>query len=519
MRYLVTILFAALSFNAVGQINPNFNPDYDGDSFIGVNDVLGVLSSFGSPWGVCGGLEPSYTCWDGSLACDECGCPSAADFSPTVYMTLDNLIGGGTSSLTYTMSQDDGESEISSSSVVSDGGSFNLSELAVDAVIGSGTLSLSLFAGDYDIESDLVVASINNGNYTVLNHVTASNSPAYSIGDVAGGFVIYNTSSGVSIYTEIPVDEDFITEAYDMSLTFDDLFVNPSDGDLIFTSTLTSELGDVDVQDFVFTIESLDFSPTVNLTLDNLTESGTTSITYTMSQDNNESEIFSSSVVSDGGMFNLDGLVVGDNIGSGTLHLELYAGNYDIASNLIVSNIYNSNYTIFNEVTSSTSPAYNVGDIAGGFVISNSVSGISLYTEIPTDEDYTTEAYSMSLTFTDLFTTPSSGNLTFTSTLTSELGDVDVQEFGFEIIAAPWICGDLVSHDGYDYSTVLIGDQCWFAENCRYLPEVSPSNEGNTTDPYYYVYGYEGTDVAAAMSTSNYATYGVLYNWPAVMTE
>ena len=38
------------------------------------------------------------------------------------------------------------------------------------------------------------------------------------------------------------------------------------------------------------------------------------------------------------------------------------------------------------------------------------------------------------------------------------------------------------------------------------------------TDPYYYVYGYEGTDVAAAMSTSNYATYGVLYNWPAVMT-
>ena len=80
-------------------------------------------------------------------------------------------------------------------------------------------------------------------------------------------------------------------------------------------------------------------------------------------------------------------------------------------------------------------------------------------------------------------------------------------------------CGDDIGHEGYDYSTVQIGDQCWFSENCRYLPEVSPSNEGNTTDPYYYVYGYEGTDVASAMSTSNYATYGVLYNWPAVMTE
>jgi uncharacterized protein (TIGR02145 family) len=81
----------------------------------------------------------------------------------------------------------------------------------------------------------------------------------------------------------------------------------------------------------------------------------------------------------------------------------------------------------------------------------------------------------------------------------------------------PFVCGDLVSHEGYDYSTVLIGDQCWFAENCRYLPEVSPSNEGNSTDPYYYVYDYEGTDVASAISTSNYETYGVLYNWPAAM--
>jgi len=80
-------------------------------------------------------------------------------------------------------------------------------------------------------------------------------------------------------------------------------------------------------------------------------------------------------------------------------------------------------------------------------------------------------------------------------------------------------CGDLISHEGYNYSTVLIGEQCWFSENCRYLPEVSPSNEGNTNDPYYYVYDYQGTDVGAAQSTDKYATYGVLYNWPAVMTE
>ena len=83
----------------------------------------------------------------------------------------------------------------------------------------------------------------------------------------------------------------------------------------------------------------------------------------------------------------------------------------------------------------------------------------------------------------------------------------------------PGGCGSLVLHEDYLYSTVQIGNQCWFAENCRYLPEVSPSSEGSETSPYYYVFDYQGTDVATAKSSANYETYGVLYNWPAVMTE
>jgi len=77
----------------------------------------------------------------------------------------------------------------------------------------------------------------------------------------------------------------------------------------------------------------------------------------------------------------------------------------------------------------------------------------------------------------------------------------------------------VVTHEGYNYSTVQIGEQCWFSENCRYLPEVSPSSAYSYTDAYYYVYGYVGSDVTAAQATDNYETYGVLYNWPAVMTE
>jgi uncharacterized protein (TIGR02145 family) len=80
-------------------------------------------------------------------------------------------------------------------------------------------------------------------------------------------------------------------------------------------------------------------------------------------------------------------------------------------------------------------------------------------------------------------------------------------------------CVNPVNYQGYDYSTVQIGEQCWFAENCRYLPAVVPSSVGSNILPFSYVYGYEGYSVAAAKATANYETYGVLYNRPAVMVE
>ncbi len=73
------------------------------------------------------------------------------------------------------------------------------------------------------------------------------------------------------------------------------------------------------------------------------------------------------------------------------------------------------------------------------------------------------------------------------------------------------------TRDGNTYSSVQIGSQCWMAENLAYLPLVSPSSAESETTPYYYVYDYQGTDVNAAKATSNYQTYGVLYNWPAAM--
>ena len=78
-------------------------------------------------------------------------------------------------------------------------------------------------------------------------------------------------------------------------------------------------------------------------------------------------------------------------------------------------------------------------------------------------------------------------------------------------------CGDDVFHEGYWYNTTSIGGQCWFSENVRYLPEVSPSNEGSDAVPHAYVYDYEGNQVDSAKYTLNYHQYGVLYNLPAVV--
>ena len=73
------------------------------------------------------------------------------------------------------------------------------------------------------------------------------------------------------------------------------------------------------------------------------------------------------------------------------------------------------------------------------------------------------------------------------------------------------------TRDGNLYNTVTIDTQVWMTENLAYLPSVVGPGTGSNSTAYYYVYGYDGTDVDAAKATSNYTTYGVLYNWPAAM--
>jgi uncharacterized protein (TIGR02145 family) len=93
--------------------------------------------------------------------------------------------------------------------------------------------------------------------------------------------------------------------------------------------------------------------------------------------------------------------------------------------------------------------------------------------------------------------------------------DVDTT---FTYTCAPFFgtCGDPVGYQGFDYATVLIGDQCWFAQNLRseiyengdVIPTgLSNSDWQNTTAGAVALYGED---------ISNLLTYGRLYNWYAV---
>ena len=75
-----------------------------------------------------------------------------------------------------------------------------------------------------------------------------------------------------------------------------------------------------------------------------------------------------------------------------------------------------------------------------------------------------------------------------------------------------WSCGDPLEYQGYDYETVLIGDQCWFAENLR--AERYSNNEEliDGQNPVTWTETEQG-----AYSVFSLEQYGLLYNRHAVM--
>ena len=81
----------------------------------------------------------------------------------------------------------------------------------------------------------------------------------------------------------------------------------------------------------------------------------------------------------------------------------------------------------------------------------------------------------------------------------------------------PWSCGDPLEYQGYDYETVQIGEQCWFAENLRAESYRDGEELIKVNAPQEWM-DYEGQG-AMAVYESVSAVQGALYSLPVVLYD
>ena len=86
-----------------------------------------------------------------------------------------------------------------------------------------------------------------------------------------------------------------------------------------------------------------------------------------------------------------------------------------------------------------------------------------------------------------------------------------------ELVDEIWSCGTPLGYQGYDYSTVQIGGQCWFSENLR--SEDYRNGETISAGLSADEWGNSPTGAVASFqeSVDSLEVYGRLYNWFAVV--
>ena len=141
----------------------------------------------------------------------------------------------------------------------SNAGYFDIQSLNVGDTIG--TADLIALGGNINVNTMLVVSTIISSNQVI--------SPCSWSSGCLGSFTITNiVGGGVEMISQSVPDGNNFTLGNSSTITFENLFVNPCTN-LVFTTTINSELGDTDIQTISYNINQNNFSPNVNISLSN----------------------------------------------------------------------------------------------------------------------------------------------------------------------------------------------------------------------------------------------------------
>jgi hypothetical protein len=197
------------------------------------------------------------------------------------------------------------------------------------------------------------------------------------------------------------------------------------------------------------------FNPVIINTIDNSFCNTTTSLTLTASQAQNEPDIGTSTITSDGGYFDIQSVAMGDSVGYAIMNTSTQT----ISTTLRVGIIAGQNYAIINSYDSS-------GSLMGFFAIENVNAGIKVSSTSPNDGNNYTSGFTSEIHFSNLFVTPNiDGPLHFYADIQSELGDQFNQTNTIMITCTNSILEEMLQETGNYTIYDLFGRSAVFKKN------------------------------------------------------
>jgi hypothetical protein len=166
---------------------------------------------------------------------DQYSLQTPNDFSPELTVEFSNIDCNEDADITFTISQDAGETDMSSSMISFTGDSLDFSSLETGDIVGTASgfyaggedFSLTLYVGDIMVPTGITVNAVNDE------------------GIQSQSFNIENTATGFTITTQSPGDNNQTTAGNSTTVTLTSMFTNPDEGEYAYSGSFYSDSQDL----------------------------------------------------------------------------------------------------------------------------------------------------------------------------------------------------------------------------------------------------------------------------------